>query len=400
MSRRPVILYVLAAAVLLGLAGTRHRPLLEARRDEGLNQFEPVENAPPLVAFTTVALGGFRGIFADMLWVRASRLQMEGRYFEMVQLADWITKLEPRFTAVWAFHAWNLSYNVSVMFLNPEDRWRWVRHGITLLRDKGLYYNPGSADLHRELGWIFQHKIGSTQDSAHWYYKAAWASEMESLLPGGVLTEGELPKALRESYGMDPQRLRAMEEHYGHLDWRLAQTHAAYWAWKGMTYAQGFSSVANQRMIAQSLADACLFGRQTFRVPLDASSARFTPGGLDPSLIAYRESLQRFPEIAPFRTGYANYLVRVIYETWAEGDDDRSQNLYQELEERFPEIIASKSRMALITEVGFNLLHGEDIPAAAAAEADRLLAEGQLRRALRVRALPWFVQADSISKTP
>lgn len=87
------------------------------------------------MAFTTVALGGFRGIIADMLWMRASELQNEGKFFELAQLADWITKLEPRFPTVWAFHAWNMAYNISVLFPDPEDRWRWVQQGIRLLRD-------------------------------------------------------------------------------------------------------------------------------------------------------------------------------------------------------------------------------------------------------------------------
>ena len=57
-----------------------------------------IEGLPPMVAFTTVALGGFRGILADMLWLRTNGLQQQGKYFEMVQLASWITKLQPKFT--------------------------------------------------------------------------------------------------------------------------------------------------------------------------------------------------------------------------------------------------------------------------------------------------------------
>ena len=45
----------------------------EAVEDKGL---------PPMVAFTTVALGGFRGILADLLWLRAGALQEDGKYFE------------------------------------------------------------------------------------------------------------------------------------------------------------------------------------------------------------------------------------------------------------------------------------------------------------------------------
>ena len=50
-----------------------------------------IKNAPPVVVFTTVALGSFRGLVADLLWLRAGALQEKGNYFEMVQLARWIT---------------------------------------------------------------------------------------------------------------------------------------------------------------------------------------------------------------------------------------------------------------------------------------------------------------------
>jgi len=184
-----------------------HEPLLALRRTAGLNQGEPLENAPPLVAFTTVALGAFRGLAADILWMRASELQDRGQYFELVQLADWITKLQPRFASIWAFHAWNLAYNVSVMLPNPHDRWRWVRHGISLLRDQGMVYNPGSAMLHRELAWMFHHKIGMDLDQAHMVYKREWALEMNRLL-GGARPQPDLETLARIADQPETDRLR------------------------------------------------------------------------------------------------------------------------------------------------------------------------------------------------
>ena len=47
-----------------------------------------------------MALGGFRGLLADILWIRAISLQEQGKYFELVQLADWIQKLQPKFAGV------------------------------------------------------------------------------------------------------------------------------------------------------------------------------------------------------------------------------------------------------------------------------------------------------------
>ncbi|MBK8000264.1 MAG: hypothetical protein IPK15_16470 [Verrucomicrobia bacterium] len=89
------------AGLLLVAAGFLQQQLNRQRGELGLTRVAPLENAPPVLAFTTVALGGFRGLIANALWVRANDLQMEDKYFEQVQLADWITKLEPTFVQVW-----------------------------------------------------------------------------------------------------------------------------------------------------------------------------------------------------------------------------------------------------------------------------------------------------------
>ena len=132
------------AGIILGLLAvvSRIQPALnDARAQLGLTEVTPLENAPPVLAFTTVALGGFRGIIANSLWIRANDLEEKGKYFEAMQLADWITKLQPRMVQVWTVQAWNMAYNISVKFTAHDDKWRWVKAGIELLRDEGLKYN-------------------------------------------------------------------------------------------------------------------------------------------------------------------------------------------------------------------------------------------------------------------
>ncbi|MCX7008317.1 MAG: hypothetical protein NTY53_13900, partial [Kiritimatiellaeota bacterium] len=272
-------------------------------------------------------LGGFRGIVADILWLRASDLQDRGQYFELVQLADWITKLEPHFTAVWAYQAWNMAYNISVLLNEPAERWRWVRQGIALLRDSGLKYNPGSAGLYNELAWTFFHKMGQDSDQAHFFYKQAWADEMTTLLGGpepdyvrlltAPATEEELlqkpaaakivgalrqldadpfngawltasnrPPAvakllddspgartvldyirvqqMRTVYKLDPAAMQRVDAACGPLAWRLPDAHAIYWAMQGKPFAKDFDAVKLDRQIFQALADAFKQGRLLF----------------------------------------------------------------------------------------------------------------------------------------
>src|SRR5215469_3885257 len=178
------LLLLLAAAMIFG-AGRVQQSLNADRDSLGLTRTTAVlENAPPALAFTTVALGGFRGLISNFLWIRANDLQQDDKFFEAAQLADWITKLEPTFTQVWLFQAWNMAYNISVKFKENKpgiytDRWNWLQRGIELLRDEGLRYNPNSILIYRELGWFFQHKMGQNLDDANMYYKLQWRNEME-----------------------------------------------------------------------------------------------------------------------------------------------------------------------------------------------------------------------------
>ena len=236
---KKIILLLLAVALLFG-SGQVQKSLNRDRDTLGLTHTAVLENAPPVLAFTTVALGGFRGLISNFLWIRANDLQQDDKFFEAAQLADWITKLEPTFTQVWLFQGWNMAYNISVKFKDFPDRWRWVDRGIELLRDDGLRYNPNDVLIHRELAWFFQHKMGANLDDANMYYKQQWAEAMMPFFgPDGTnFTELLSPHStnaalLRAKYKIDPVFAEKVNEKYGPFDWRLPEAHASYWGAQG-----------------------------------------------------------------------------------------------------------------------------------------------------------------------
>jgi hypothetical protein len=244
---KKIILLILGALLIVG-AGVMQKSMNRDRDALGLTHVEGLTNAPPVLAFTTVALGGFRGLISNLLWTRANQLQEDDKFFEMAQLSDWITKLEPHFSQVWAHEAWNMAYNISVKFKDYPDRWRWVQNGIELLRDEGLRYNPDDVLIHRELAWFFQHKMGANLDDASMYYKVQWRKQMEEVLGGKQpnfealihpQTADETNRAalLRNKYKMDPVLMKQLDEEYGPLEWRLPEAHAIYWAAQGLKRA-------------------------------------------------------------------------------------------------------------------------------------------------------------------
>lgn len=201
-----IVFCLILSGVLLTAASMRMDSIHSAREDMGLVANTSLENAPPSLAFATVAMGAFRGLIVDILWMRADTLKQEGKFFDAKQLAEWITTLQPRFAAVWDFHAWNMAYNISVAIPNtqPEERWRWVQNGYELLRDRAIEINPRSIQLYRSLAWIFQHKIGGVSDDAHRYYKRELALSIRSVL-------GENPSnAYFQSLAQQPQTLEEL----------------------------------------------------------------------------------------------------------------------------------------------------------------------------------------------
>ncbi len=173
------LLCMLAGLVGSGVFGTQ---ITASTGRHGLSYTDTAEeNDPPMVALG-VAMGALRGVFVNYLWLRATTAKEEGQYYEAVELADWITRLQPRLPAVWTFHAWNMAYNISVTTHTPQERWSWVNAGIRLLRNRGIRANPNDMHMHKELAWIFLHKVAGFTDDANQYYKRQFAYEWQNIL--------------------------------------------------------------------------------------------------------------------------------------------------------------------------------------------------------------------------
>jgi hypothetical protein len=348
-----LILGLTIVVLLVGVSFTQ-RQLNHDRETLGLTRLDPLENAPPVLAFTTVALGGFRGLIANILWVRASELQENDRYFEMVQLADWITKLQPHFTTVWVHQAWNMSYNISVKFTEPSDRWQWVRRGIEILRDEGLKYNPKEPLIYRELAWHFQHKMGANLDDAHNYYKYVWAEEMNDLLGSGhpdfaslmnpeTEEQKERVRILREHYKLDPRWMKEVDDRYGPLEWRLPETHAIYWAVVGLEMSKGDQRKAEdlmqlRRVIFQSMQLAFHRGRLIFP---DREGREFIYGPnleiVEQVSRSYEEMMDAEPDKRDhIGTGHRNFLRTAVYFLYTHNRMNAAEEWFQILKDKYP----------------------------------------------------------------
>ncbi len=340
----------LAMAVLLTSAGFIQRGLNRDRESMGLNRYVELKGAPPMLALTTVALGGFRGLIANALWVRAMDLQDQDKFFEKVQLADWIVKLEPHYAQVWTVQAWDMAYNISVKFSAPEDRWRWVRAGIALLRDEGIPYNPDEVLLYRELSWFFQHKIGANLDDANMFYRGAWANEMTQVLGTNYVelidpkTDDQKQRALilRDEYKLDPAFMQGLDQKYGPLEWRLPEAHAIYWAALGLKKAEGNGEdlMPLRRSIYQSMQTAVMRGAFDY----DKLSGQPLLGpNLDMSAnanAAYEEMMAADKDNRPnIQTAQKNFLRRLPFYLYTAGRSSEAAHWFKVLTEKYPDAV-------------------------------------------------------------
>ncbi len=457
MRLRDIIIWsvcIVLAASLLITAGMQLDFINSQRQQMKLIANEPLENAPPSLAFATVAMGAFRGLLVDILWLRADKLKDQGEFFDAKQIAEWITTLQPRFTSVWEFQAWNMAYNISVAIpaTQPDERWRWVKNGYELLRDQGIPLNPKSISLYCELARIFQHKLGSASDDAHKYYKLQLAMAMEPLLAPAdnqyfkALTEaptdwGQIIKDpdvaslitslksadktfdkddfvsnylslrqnparfnpdafkvidnfrgtkaiqkfdifakayhLRNAWKLDPVLMQQLNYTYGPtdlndpnthlpLDWRHPDTHAIYWAAKGLQVAgkKEFSvaEINTDRIINHSLQDLFRNGKifiydVPVQIPSDSNSQ--TPQTKMEKEIFLRPDLRMFEpynkaalariekygyleeaktgSLESLKNGHRNMLINAIFSFYQAGHIQQAQKIYDQMKELYPQ---------------------------------------------------------------
>lgn len=211
-----------------------------------------------MVVFTTVALGGFRGIAIDILWARICMLQDEGEYIEIAQLSELITKLNPRLPIVWDYHSHNMAYNIASMASTPQDRWRWIGAGISMLRDEALAYNPGSGDLRERLCRIYTHKMIDYTDPGRQFYRIAWATEMAAALEKGA---GGGTGNRWSGVKLDRSVMDGIDKTFGPLDWRLPEAYVLYWATLGGKAAGDTVQKSLDVMICGAMVETLLNGR-------------------------------------------------------------------------------------------------------------------------------------------
>jgi hypothetical protein len=163
-SFRKKITYGIIIVILFGIMFPYTNMLAEEkkRRDLGEAAIGQIDTGSFMMKL--FLLGGFRGIVADLLWLRAEENKRDHDWDRLKTTVELITKLQPHFLSIWTFQGWNLAYNVSVEWDAPEDKYEWIKQGIQFVQE-GVNKNKRSPDLIWDTAWFYYHKFGFADEA-------------------------------------------------------------------------------------------------------------------------------------------------------------------------------------------------------------------------------------------
>ena len=185
------------------------------------------------------ALGGFRSLVADVLWIEAMTDWEQVEYGKMNVKFSTVTTLVPHNVMFWDMAGWHMAYNASVAAMDDRTepkiavRKKRQREYFLLGKDyieRGIANNPQSAILNHQLGEIYQRKFEDHLAASAAYERAAACPDALSYekrmaayelakVPG---YEREAWQRLRALYDMGPQeRLPTLEKDLRELEEKL-----------------------------------------------------------------------------------------------------------------------------------------------------------------------------------
>lgn len=375
--------------------------------------FAKLHGSPPGVAVSNVFLGPFRNLMINFLWLRMDRLQKQGKFFEMVQLADWILRVQPENATVAQYLAWNMAYNISVTQQDYDARRRWIKKGLETLQT-AIKYNPNDPILYREMAWIYQHKLGDEMDTAAPYYKQKMAEENFRIF-GGVHSpdwkvlaeqpgdwealykqdpylkricsgrEKELEKALfqtgtlpenfnissdkkealirfvrsqviRKELLIEPEHAAWTEEKYGKLNWLLPDAFAIYWGSLGLKKIPNERTLHCQRIVAQGLKMMMLSGRIIYDGGIPGENFVRLPNFnvVDSALAEIRKMAEQTQGGIQF-SGYHYFLMDVVDLLYLYGQKEKAAKYYKILVDEVP----SETKGMTVQQFVINRMHNQ-----------------------------------------
>ncbi|NJK91612.1 MAG: hypothetical protein HC904_07185 [Blastochloris sp.] len=193
---------------------------------------------------TLAALGGFRGVAANFLWLSVTTAWEEQQWTRLRALAEMVVLLSAEGVFFWENAGWHMAYNASVSaerFSGDAERgegprmrnvesMHWIKQGIELY-ERGIRAIPEKPKLYEMLALLYQQRLQDHEKAAH-YFELASQKEgapvyLERFAGFALEKAGEREKAYAhwvklwqssEEHGPGPRRWGMIEERIRKLE--------------------------------------------------------------------------------------------------------------------------------------------------------------------------------------
>ena len=141
-----------------------------------------------------------------------------------------------------------------------------------------------------------------------------------------------------EVYRLDTRRMKKINEEYGDLDWRVAETHAIYWAKIGLE--KDPDNVQCRRMVTQAMKDVVDRGKLLYFSTETYKNFDWTynVGLVDKASEVLENEIAMLPEDkrSTFITGYENFLKDCIVALYVNNQKKKAGEYREKLKKRQP----------------------------------------------------------------
>ena len=177
--RRTRFTYSLVALFALGMllvqvplqnaVNSRRPEVFDPNRRDPNGSLANIKGPTPVLI---AALGGFRTVAADLLWLKVDQLWDGGAWYLIPSVLESVVQLDPHFLLGWQVYGWRLAYNLNAESVLEVDRRYWLDQGIQVLQ-RAVAMNPESWDMTFELGWTYYDRAHDMPKAAEYFYRAS-----------------------------------------------------------------------------------------------------------------------------------------------------------------------------------------------------------------------------------
>ena len=148
--------------------------------------------------------------------------------------------------------------------------------------------------------------------------------------PDGTVADTPQNRAGLIALHLDPVHMLRLEQQFGTLDWRIAASHAVYWATLGLAQAREPERLACRRAVYQPLIQCVLGGRWDGDLAKGEYRVLPNPRIVGSALAFMEETLHETPSRG-VRSAYGFFLLYAIRQAHASGNTAQCETWLRDL---------------------------------------------------------------------